>query len=98
MKDAEEVLARGARADTIMNDPLFKSSVTLVKASLIEKFQDTLSGIFGRKERDEIHRQLNSLDAVIGILEREMADGKLAAEAIKREKAIQEKTNKRKRR
>ena len=61
-------------------------NVMRIKADLFSKIQDTKSGVFGRRERDELHRQLNSLDAVVNVLKREIAGGKKALHLIEQDR------------
>lgn len=91
MKYSEDV--ENARADAVARAERAKRTfghieehVVRIKADMFSKIQDTRSGVFGRKERDELHRQLNSLDAVVNNLKSEIAGGKKAMHLIEQDR------------
>lgn len=91
MRDKELAIARGERAKQIVEDPLFKEAVVAIKAKMFSDFQATKWGRFGSKQRDEIHRKLQCLDAIEGVLLKEMQTGKIALEQMKQEDKRQRK-------
>lgn len=89
MKDPEIALARAKRADQILNDPLFKEAVTAIKASLFSGFSEMR--LFRVWKSLEIWLTMKCLDSLLRMLEREIKNGKLAEELIKKENQRQRK-------
>jgi len=80
MRNTDEDLAKAEIAKTVMKH--LEPTAMVIKADMFSKIQNTRSGWFGRRKRDELHRQLNSLDALMGVLERELQNGKIAEKIL----------------
>ena len=83
MSDEETLkaaLAKGVDADKFLSDPAFQNAVTQIKADLFNKFRKTK--FKDRKERDEIWRQMNSLDSILNKIERVVRDGEIAQKSL----------------
>lgn len=74
------VLALGVQADEFLSNAAFKNAVELVKADLFKQFRDTK--FKEQDQRDEVWRQLKSLDGVLQKIERVVRDGELAQKTL----------------
>lgn len=78
----ERDLERGARAERLLNDPLFKESFALVEQAIHEAW--AAAPIRDREAAHELKLQLHLLASVRANLEQALSDGKVAAEEIRR--------------
>lgn len=71
---------RGKQAQLILNNPLFKESLIAIRAKLVDEFGATAAG--DSKERDELWRQMKTVEWFEGQLTRVMQTGQLAERSL----------------
>lgn len=76
----KNALALGVEADKFLSTPIFGHAVEEIRADLFKRFRKT--EFKDREERDEIWRQMNSLDDILSKLERVVRDGQLAQKTL----------------
>ena len=72
----EEEIYRGNEARSVINNPIYKEALILLKAQMMETFQRTKYD--QKEEREEIWREMKVLDALERQLESVMRTGRLA--------------------
>jgi hypothetical protein len=83
----ENDLERGQRAQAVLNNPAFTDAFEMVKQAIVEAW--SVAPIRDREGQHELKLQLKLLGDVRANLERALADGKMAAESLKRLNAPQ---------
>lgn len=73
----EEEKRRGQDAAMVLNNPLYKEAMMVMRGQMMEKFQNTTFA--QSEERDEIWRTMNCLDGLEAQLNAIMTTGKLGA-------------------
>lgn len=71
---------RGKQAKMILNHPLVKESLIALRAKLVDEFGATTAG--DSKERDELWRQMKTVEWFEGQLTRVMQTGQLAEKSL----------------
>lgn len=83
MKDKEDLerdIERGANAKKILNNPEFSSAFSMIKATLINGFENTK---FDQSdERDEIWRKLQALNWLEDQIQEVINNGKMSEKAL----------------
>lgn len=80
-KDRQE-LVRGNQATEVLNNPIYQEAFTAIRAKLMDEFQKTK--FRQSKLRDEIWRQMKSVDQVQKHLEQVMRSGQISEATIAR--------------
>ena len=77
---ADEEIARGREAASLINNAIYQESFILLKAQMMKAFQDTRYD--QSEERDEIWREMKVLGAVERQIKAVMQTGKFAEKSI----------------
>lgn len=73
--DESEILARGERANKILNDPVFVDAFAKVKEAILAKFE--ASPVRDAEGREHLFKMLKALNDAKCCLEQVMNDGKV---------------------
>lgn len=79
----EDQLIRSSEAERLLNNSLLQETVIAVRANLYHTIEN--SRWTQRRMREDAYKQLKSLNAVMGAIEKEAKKGKLAANQLERE-------------
>lgn len=84
MADLEQQVTRGRTAAAFLEDPVFRDAVEAVRKRTVEQWQSTQPTDV--QAREGCHALMRALDSVLGEINKVVNDGKVAQNALARQK------------
>lgn len=84
----EQAIIRGNDASSLINSPLFKEAMLLIRAEITEKFAKTK--FHQKDERDELWRKMQTIDAIEKYLKKVIVTGNLGKPTRKERKRLRD--------